>query len=146
MAVTALIYSAMFDKALNKEIDILSDTNKISLHTSTYTPDQDAHDYQNDLTNEVANGNGYTTGGATLANDTFNYTAGSNLWTYDADDVSWSSSSFTARYAAIYDSTPGSSATNPLIAYINFGGDETTSTATFQITFNASGIFTITVS
>lgn len=46
--------------------DFLSDVIKISLHTSSYTPDLDAHVFRSSLTNEVANGNGYTTGGATL--------------------------------------------------------------------------------
>lgn len=146
MAVTAFLYGQMFGLAFNKEIDLLTDTIKVQLHTSTYTPAQDTHDYHSDLTNEVANGNGYTTGGAAIANDTFTYTAGSNLWTYDGDDVAWSASTITARYAVIVDTTPGSSATNPLILYVDFGADVSSTSATFTIQWHASGIFTITVS
>jgi hypothetical protein len=141
----ALIYSQVVAKAFNKEIDLLDDTIKVMLTTATYSPNQDTHDYKDDVTNEVS-GTGYTATGATLANDTLNYTAGSNLWTYDADDVSWASSSFTCRYAVIYDATPGSDATRPLIEYQDFGGDQTVSSGTFTIQWNASGIFTITVS
>ena len=48
-------------------INLLSDTFKLSLHTGTFTPNQDTHDYRDDLTNELGSGNGYTTGGATLS-------------------------------------------------------------------------------
>lgn len=141
----ALMYSAVFAAAFNKEIDLIDDTIKVMLATSTYAPNQDTHDYKNDITNEVS-GTGYTAGGATLANDTFNYTAGSNLWTYDADDVSWASATFTCRYAVVYDNTPATDATRPLIEYQDFTGDQTVTAGTFTIQWNASGIFTITVS
>lgn len=146
MAVTALIYSKVFNAAFNKEIDLLSDTIKVALATSTYTPDQDAHDYFDDITNELGTGSGYTAGGATLANDTFTYTSGSNLWTYDADNSSWTTSTLTARYGIVYDSTPGTAGTNPLIMYENFGADFSSSGGTFQITWHTDGLFTITVS
>src|SRR5688500_12789003 len=91
----------------NEEIDLLSDNIKVALTTVTYVPDQDAHDYFNDVTNEVT-GTGYTAGGATIANDTLTYTTGTNVMKYDGDDVSWTTSTITnARVAVIYDSTPG---------------------------------------
>ena len=140
---SATIYASVFDKAFKEEINLLADTIKVSLHTTTYTPDTDAHDYFADLTNE-ASGAGYTAGGATLANDVFTYTAGTNTWKYDADDVSWPSSSITARYAVLYDSTPGTAATNPLICLFDFDTNQTTSNGTFSIAWNASGLWTIT--
>lgn len=144
MAVTAKWFGNAFLKMLNKEIDWDSDTIKVSLHTSAYTPDQDAHDYANDLTNEVANGNGYTTGGATLGSKTIDYTAGTNVVKLDAADTVWSASTITARYAVIYDSTPGSAATNPLLGYVDFGADVTSTNGNFTITWDGAGIFTIT--
>lgn len=144
MAVSAKWYGNAFLKMLNKEIDWDSDTIKVSLHTSSYTPDQDAHDYQNDLTNEVANGNGYTTGGATLANKSIGYTGATNVVKLDADDTSWAASTITARYAVIYDATPGTSATNPLLGYVDFGADVASSGGAFTITWDSAGIFTIT--
>ena len=63
---------------LAKEVDFLNDTIKGMLTTVTYVPDQDAHDYKSDVTNEVS-GTGYTAGGATLANKTVTYTAGTNV-------------------------------------------------------------------
>lgn len=141
---TAALYAPIFDKAFNKECDLLTDTIKCSLHTSTYAPNLDTHDYFDDATNQVT-GTGYTAGGATLGSMTFTYTGASNLWTFDAADTSWTTSTITARYAVIYDSTPATDATRPLIAYQNFTSDQSSSGGTFLISWNASGIFTITV-
>lgn len=143
MAVTGFLYSSVHAKLANKEIDLDTDTIKVALCTSSYTPSQTTHDYFNDITNEVT-GTGYTAGGATLGSKTVN--TSSKTFTFDAADTVWSSSTITARYAIIYDSTPGTAATNPLIGYIDFGADVSSTAANFTITWNASGIFTQTVS
>jgi hypothetical protein len=125
-------------------IDYLSDTIKIMLCTSSYTPNQDTHVFKSSVDNEVASGNGYTTGGATLANKTLDYTANTNVIKFDADDVTWSTATITARYAVIYDDTPATDATKPLIGYIDFGADVSSTAGDFKITFDAGGICTIT--
>ena len=65
-------YASAILKALNKEIDFDSDTIKVMLTTSAYAEDLEAHDYKNDVTNEVS-GAGYTAGGATLSGKTITY-------------------------------------------------------------------------
>jgi len=142
MAVTTKAYGAFPDHLAQKRIDLDSDTLKIALVTSGYTPNTDTHDFFNDVTNE-ASGTGYTAGGATLASVTWTYDSASDTWKLDAADPSWASSTITARYAVIYDSTPGTAATNPLICLIDFGADVSSSAAAFSITFNAAGILTI---
>lgn len=144
MAVSAKWYGKAFLAMLNKEIDWTADTIKVQLHTSSYTPDQDTHDYHDDLTNEVANGNGYTTGGATLGSATIAYNGTTNVVKLDGADASWTSSTITARYAVIVDTTPGSSATNPLLGYVDFGADVSSTNGTFSINWASTGIFTIT--
>jgi hypothetical protein len=144
MAVTAFLYGSFPAKLANKEIDWDSDTIKVALTTSSYTPNQDTHDYFDDITNQVS-GAGYTSGGATLASKTVTYTSGTNTQAFDAADVTWTSSTVTARYAVIYDST-GVSSTSALIGYVDFGADVTSSGGDFTIQWNASGIFTIAVS
>lgn len=144
MAVSAKMFGNCLLKALNKEIDYDTDTIKVMLCTSAYTPDQDAHIYKSSVTNEVT-GTGYTAGGATLASKTITYTGASNTITLDAADVTWSSSTITARYAVIYDST-GTDATSALIAYVDFGADVSSSGGNFTITWDAAGIATITAS
>jgi hypothetical protein len=124
-------------------LDYLSDTVKVSLHTSSYTYDQDTHETWSDVTNEVT-GTGYTARGVTLTSKTISYSSGSNLSTFDADDASWSTSTITARVAVIYKDT-GTNGTSLLIGYVDFGSDKSSSAGTFTIQWNASGIFTFTV-
>jgi hypothetical protein len=138
-------YGNVSQAFMNKEIDLLSDTIKVSLHTSTYSPAQDTDDYQSDLTNEVAGTGNYTTGGQQIANDTLTYTSGTNVMKYDGDDMSWASSTISnARVAVIYDSTSGVDTTNALIGYCVFDGDVSTSSGTLAIAWDAAGILTIT--
>ncbi|MFD7045372.1 hypothetical protein [Rhodococcus jostii] len=143
MAVTAKLYGLALKSVFDKEIDWNTDTIKVMLATSSYTPDQDTHQYKSSVTNEVT-GTGYTAGGATLASATTSYTTGTNTLVLDAADSSWTTSTITARYAIIYNSTPGTDATRPLIAYVDFGADVSTTAGTFTITWDAAGIVTLT--
>jgi hypothetical protein len=143
-AVTALLYGKGILSAYNKEIDLDTDTVKVALTTSSYTPDQDVHDYFNDVTNEVT-GTGYTAGGATLGSKTVTYTAGTNVFAFDAADTVWSASTITARRAVVYVDT-GTASTSPLIMYVDFGADLASTAAAFTITWAAAGLFTVTVS
>lgn len=143
MAVTAKVYGRALLAALKKEMNLSTDTLKVMLCTSSYTPDQDAHDYKNDVTAEVT-GTGYTAGGATLAGVALTYDTATNTVKLDADDVSWAGATITARYAVIYDDTPSTAATKPLIAYVDFGADVTSTGGAFAITWDAAGIATFT--
>jgi len=118
-------------------IDLVSHTIKFALLTNTYTPNFDTHDQYVDLTNEVANGNGYTTGGVTLAGKTV--TLGTGLWTWDCNDFSWTSSTFTCRGGAAWDDTVTG---DPLIQAITFGSDVTVTAGTLGVTVNAAGLQT----
>lgn len=145
MAVTAYWYAKAFLSVFNKESDYDSNTMKNTLHSSSYTPNQDTHDYQNDLTNELPTANGYTAGGATGGSKTITTT--NNVLTLDQADPAWTSSGagFTARIRVLADTTPGSTSTNPLYMWMDFGQNETASGGgTFTIQESASGIGTIT--
>lgn len=128
-------------------IDMDNDTFKMQLHTSTYTPAV-THDVLTDLTNEVANGNGYTTGGVTLSGVT--WTRSTTTVTFDATDAQWTASggSIVARYAVIYDDTPSGTPTDPLVAYSlldDTPADVTVADGnTLTIAFHANGILTLT--
>lgn len=145
MAVTNKFYGRFFLSLANKEVDLNSDSIKCALVTSSYAFDQDAHDYFNDITNEVT-GTGYTAGGATVGSPTISYTGGTNTFAFDGADVSWTTSTITARGAVVYDSTPGTSATNPLICFVDFGADVSSTAGTFLITWDSAGIATVVVS
>ena len=141
---TTKTYGSLIAKAFNKEVDWDSDTIKVALLTSSYTPNQDTHDYYDDVSAYQVSGTGYTSGGATLASKTNAYTNATNVTTFDAADVSWTTSTITARYAVIYDDTPATAATKPLIGYVDFGSDQSSSAGTFSIVWDAAGIFTTT--
>lgn len=125
-------------------IDLDTHTFKILLTSNSYTPNP-AHTVYADITNQVANGNGYTTGGATLANVTWGHTGTTATW--DADDVVWTASGGSIgpiRNAVIYDDTPSSPA-KPLVCYCVLDSADITvsNSSTFTIAFNASGILTL---
>lgn len=142
MAVTAKWYGLGLKSLVNKEVDWDTDVIKVMLCTSTYSPDQDTHQYKSSVTNEVS-GTGYTAGGATLTTSAPTYTAGTNTLVLDAADVSWPNSTIVARYAVVYDSTPATDATRPLLGYVDFGQDVSTTAGTFSIVWDAAGILTI---
>jgi hypothetical protein len=140
MAVTANWYGLGLKAFMDGSINWASDTIKVALAPSTYTPNQDTDQFFSSVT-EVT-GTGYTAGGATLGSKTSNYTGASNTVTLDGADVSWASSTITARRAIIYKST-GTNSTSPVLGYVDFGADVSSSSGTFQITWDAAGIFTV---
>lgn len=145
MADVAKIYGKAFVSAFNGEIDFNSHTIKAMLCTSTYVPDQDTHQYKSDVTNEIT-GTGYTAGGLTLANPSISYDGATNTLKLDCDDFAWTGATFTARNLVVYDATPGSDATRPLIMYVTFDANVPVTSSTFSVTVNAGGLCTVTVS
>lgn len=130
----------------NKEVDLVDDDIRVSLHTNVTAPDQDNHNFWNDLSaTEIAGSGTYAANGTALANKTFTYTSGTNTWKFDADDVTWTSVTATFRYAVLYDRTPASDATRNLIGYIDFGSDQTVTGGTINLTWDAAGIGTVVV-
>jgi NAD(P)H-hydrate repair Nnr-like enzyme with NAD(P)H-hydrate dehydratase domain len=128
-------YGNFLIKALNKEIDFNSDTIKCMLCSSTYTQNQDTHAYKSDITNEIT-GTGYVAGGTTMTNCTMTYDSDNKKIVLDADNITWNPSTITnARYGVIYDSTPSTDATRPLIAYIDLISDKSSLESEFTINF-----------
>ena len=95
-----LIYNAFKKNIMNGGIDLDTDTIKVMLVTSAYVPDQDTHEFKSSVTNEVS-GTGYTAGGATLAGAAVTQDNTDNEGMFDATDVTWGSSTITARGAVI---------------------------------------------
>ncbi len=109
-----------------------ANTFKVALYTAS--ADINASTTVYSTTNEVT-GTGYTAGGNTLTIST-SPTSGNNSSNIPTAYVSfantsWTSASFTARAALIYNSTQG----NKSVAVLDFGADKTVSNDTFQIIF-----------
>lgn len=139
------MYGNFLAKALNKEVDYDSDTIKVALVGSAYTPNQDSHDYWDDVVANEVTGTGYTAGGATLAGKSVTYDSANNVVVLDANDVVWASSTITARYAVIYDDSGATNAQKVLIGYVDFGSDQSSTNGNFTVTWDATGIVRITV-
>ena len=136
MAITQAM-STLFKKDVmlgDQHLD--SDTLHIALYTSSATLSAATDGYI--TANEVANGNGYTTGGEALASKTVEENSTSGV--FDAADPEWTSATFTARGALIYNKTLGDASSNSrgAIAILDFGGDFTVSGGTFKIVFPAN--------
>jgi hypothetical protein len=139
------LYGKFIQKAFNKEVDWDSDTIKVALLTSSYTPDQDAHDYFDDVSAAEVTGTGYTAGGNTLGSKTVTYDAATNVIVLDAADLTWASSTITARYAVVYDDSGATAGAKALIGYVDFASDQSSTSGNFTITWDATGIVRITV-
>ena len=83
-------------------------------------------------TDELANGNGYTTGGNTLVSVT--PVADGTTAVCDFDNTTWTSATFTTCGGIIYNDT---AAGDPACAVLSFGGDQQVSSGDFQIQFPA---------
>lgn len=127
----------------NTPVDFDSDTLKIALVTSAYTPDASTHDLFDDVNANEVSGNNYTPGGETLADVTVTESSGTVKFD-NTNDITWSQdgSGFTnARYAILYKET-GSASTSPLIAYADLGGDKGNQAGDLTLEFDAAGIIT----
>lgn len=126
---------------------------KCMLTTASYVPTgttaasaQDSHRYKSSVTNEVT-GTNYTATGTTLTTPLFAYNTGTNVWSFDTDDAVWTTATIASiRTAVVYDSTPASDATRPLLLLVEMGGDQTVSSANFTVQWAAAGLVNVTVS
>ena len=130
MAITPALCTSFKSEILDEQHDITSDTIKCALFTSSASLAASTTAYS--TSNEVANGNGYSTGGVTLGSAAV-ATSGTTVY-IDFADPSWTSATFTANGALIYNS----SNSNKAICVLAFGGDYTVTNGTFTITFPAA--------
>lgn len=126
--------------------DFTSDTLKLGIVDDTLTPTAaDATPTWGDYSaNEVGTGGNYVADGVTLT--TVTYTEASGVATLDADNVSIDqhASGFTdGHWAILYNSTHASGAA---IGFIDLGGPVSEVAGPVQVNWNASGIFTLTIS
>lgn len=84
-----------------------------------------------------------TTLRATVADNTVTWAeVGPGFTRFDGDNISYTSSTITARYAVVYVDT-GVDTTSALLGFVDFGQDESSSSGNFDITWSAEGILRI---
>lgn len=137
-----VIYNSFKRDIMNGSIDLDTDTINVMLVTSSYTPDQDNHDKRDDVTDEVS-GTGYSAGGAALAGKSVAVDNTDNEGVFDANDLTWASSTITARGAVLYKARGGASSADELICYFDFTSDQTSTNGNFTLQWNAEGILNL---
>lgn len=130
----------------NHNLENGGDTIKLGIVDDTLTPTAaDASPTWGDYSaNEVGTGGGYVAGGLTLANQSYNEVDG--VATFDADNIviSQDGAGFTDGYWGIlYNDTNG---TDMAIGFLDLGGPVSEQAGDININWNASGIFTVTIS
>ena len=140
MAITSAICSSFKQELLQGSHNFSAsggDSFKIALFDSSATLNATTTDYS--TSEEITNtaGSAYSAGGAALTNTGVGLTS-TTAFT-DFTDVSWTTASFTANGAMIYDTTTGrSTSTTESVCIIAFGSDKTATAGTFTIQFPAN--------
>lgn len=140
----SLIYNVARTGLVNGDINLVTDTLKIILVSSTYTPDIDAHQFYSQITNEIVTGGGYTAGGVALTGQAVITDLSNDRAALDANDVTWASATITAARAAVIYKDTGTPATSKLITYIDFGADKSSSGGDFTLAWDVTGILRLT--
>ncbi len=143
MAVTVKVYGKASAHIYAGDIDWAGDTIKLALATSSYAVNQATNEFFSDVTNEIAAGGGYSSGGFTLTTSAPSYDSGTREERFDATDLGVSALTPASpfRYGIVYDATPGSPSTDILIAYLNFGADQDPAGLPFAIQWASTGVF-----
>lgn len=129
MAITTGMCTSFKEEILKAIHDFTSDTFKIALYTNSASLGASTTAY---TTSNETSGTGYSAGGATLT--TVSPTNSGGVAYVDFNDVSFTSSSITARGALIYNSSKA----NRAVAVYDFGADQSSSNSTFTIQFPAA--------
>jgi hypothetical protein len=140
MAITSAICNSFKNELLTATHNFTASTGntfRIALYTSSATLGAGSTAY---TTSEEITGTGYTAKGAALTNITPSLDGSTAC--VDFDDVSFTSSSFTANGCLIYNDTATG---DPSVCAVAFGGDKTVSSGTFTIQFPAKAATTAIV-
>jgi len=109
-----------------------ADTFKIALYSTLATINDTTTVY---TTQDEVTGTGYTAGGNTLVISQVPTSTSSETTAWlNFSNSSWTTASFSADGALIYNSTQG----NKAVAVLNFGSTKTATAQTFTVTFPAS--------
>lgn len=143
MAWSSKIYGKVFGIAFSATgVNLQTGDVTALLTSSSYTPDQDVHDYLDDVTNELSGG-GYAR--VDLTGETVSYDAATNKMSFTGSAFSFSGITGTARHCVIFVDT-GTPATSPLVMVISSDVDISLAGNALTFTPQAGGLFEVTVS
>lgn len=122
-------------------IDLINDTIKGMLLTSSHTTSITADIYIDDVSANEASGTGYSAGGFTV--DGLSKDVSTATTKYDATDETLSTATVTARYIAWYKDT-GTPGTSPIISIEDLGADKTSTAGDWVYTVASGGLYNVT--
>ena len=106
------------------------DTFKIALYTGSISATYTTASTVVSTNNEVSTGGGSNYTRQALSSQAV--ASSTAVASVDFGDSTWTSATFTAAYAAIYNDTATG---DPLVVVLDFGGDKTCTNGTFKITY-----------
>lgn len=124
------------------ELAWVSDTVSVSLHDNTFSVDVDGDTYFSDISSSEISGGGYTSGGEDLGSKTATQDDTNDRAKFDGADIQITSFTNTFRYVVVRQDT-GTDSTSRLITAYDIGADKTISNGIYDITWPASGVFTL---
>jgi hypothetical protein len=125
----SLLYNSLMYDGLTGAVDIDTDTFRMILVTSAYSPSK-SHSKRNQITNEVT-GTGYTAGGKVVV-PTIALNNTTNRAIITIPQATWTASTITARGAVVCKWRGGASSADELLCYVDFLQDIVTSNQTFE--------------
>ena len=145
--VTGRLYGQVFEQVWGKTFNWEADGINAALATSSYSVDQDTHDFWDDVSGSEAAGAGYTAKGVALTSKTVTGSgySSNNIFALDAANATWGTSTITAQFAIVYYNS-GSNSTSSLICYQDNEANVSTTSGTFTVAWHTDGIVKITVS
>src|SRR6185295_19728093 len=111
------IYNRLKYNLAKKLVDLSGDTINVLLLDNSHSFNAD-HNVKSDINANEISGTGYSTDGAALSGQTVTQDDTNDLMKFDANDVSWTTATFSAYHAVLNNVT----VSNNLIGSIDFGG------------------------
>ena len=131
------IYNRYKANLMNKVVDMEADVIKVALMDNVHAFTTTHNQWSEVSANELAATGGYVATGTPLSGKAVTQGATTK---FDADDAVWTSATFTAYHAVLYDDTLTN---DDLICSFDFGAAKEVAAGTFTIQWHADGILTL---
>jgi hypothetical protein len=143
VSLVPVVYGQFLSSLCGGEVNFLADSFKCMLLGDGYIPNQGAHQYKSQVFPEVS-GSGYVAGGMAISGVNPTYTQSTKTLNITAGNLVWPTLTVAGiRYAVIFDNTPTTDASKPLVCYVDFQTDQSPSDQAFYVTWPGSGMLSL---
>lgn len=138
----SFVYNEFKGEVMNGTFDLEADTVYAALMATGHSASTADDNGWSSVSANEASGTGYVANGDALSTKAVSIDDTDDEGVFDADDAQWTSSTITAYYCVVWDTTPTVPA-DPLVCSIDFGGAQSSSSGTFTIQWAGEGILNI---